>query len=119
MTTRGTWRCASRKFMAFARASASSQASDGADISCSVFESVVPTIRVARHDTIPSVWDQELVAKLLDAVDRNLPRGKRDFAILLLAARLGMRLGDIRTLRLDDLKWAAATIEIAQGKTSV
>jgi site-specific recombinase XerD len=81
------------------------------------FSSVVPTIRVARHDTIPSVWDQELVAKLLDAVDRNLPRGKRDFAILLLAARLGMRLGDIRTLRLDDLKWAAATIEIAQGKT--
>jgi len=81
------------------------------------FSCVVPTIRVARHDTIPSVWDQELVAKLLDAVDRNLPRGKRDFAILLLAARLGMRLGDIRTLRLDDLKWAAATIEIAQGKT--
>ena len=81
------------------------------------FSGVVPTIRVARHDTIPSVWDQELVAKLLDAVDRNLPRGKRDYAILLLASRLGMRLGDIRTLRLDDLNWAAATIEIAQGKT--
>lgn len=81
------------------------------------FSSVVPTIRVARHDTVPSVWDQELVAKLLDVVDRNSPKGKRDYAILLLAARLGMRLGDIRTLQLDDLNWAAATIEIAQGKT--
>lgn len=82
------------------------------DLSCAV-----PPIRVARHDTIPSVWDQELVTKLLDAVDRSLPKGKRDYAILLLAARLGMRLGDIRTLRLDDLNWAAATIEKVQTKT--
>jgi integrase len=81
------------------------------------FSCVVPTIRVARHDTVPSVWDQELVAKLLDVVDRNSPKGKRDYAILLLAARLGMRSGDIRTLRLDDLNWAAATIEMAQAKT--
>lgn len=81
------------------------------------FSWVVPTIRVARHDTVPSVWDQELVTKLLEVVDRNSPKGKRDYAILLLAARLGMRLGDIRTLRLDDLNWAAATIEMAQAKT--
>ena len=58
------------------------------------FSSVVPTIRIARHDTVPSVWDQELVAKLLEVVDRNSPKGKRDYAILLLAARLGMRLGE-------------------------
>jgi integrase len=81
------------------------------------FSGVVPTIRVARHDTVPSVWDQELVAKLLAVVDRNSPKGRRDYAILLLAARLGMRSGDIRTLRLDDLNWAAATIEITQAKT--
>ncbi len=81
------------------------------------FSGLVPTIRVARHDTVPSVWDQELVAKLLAVVDRNSPKGRRDYAILLLAARLGMRSGDIRTLRLDDLNWAAATIEITQAKT--
>jgi integrase len=81
------------------------------------FSGVVPTIRVARHDTVPSVWDQELVAKLLEVVDRNSPKGRRDYAILLLAVRLGMRSGDIRTLRLDDLNWAAATIEITQAKT--
>lgn len=81
------------------------------------FSCAVPTIRVARHDTIPSVWDQELVARLLNAVDRSSPKGKRDYAILLLAARLGMRLGDIRTLRLDNLHWKDAVIEIAQAKT--
>ncbi len=78
---------------------------------------VLPTIRVPRDATIPSVWDPELVVRLLNVVDRSSPKGKRDYAILLLARRLGMRLGDIRTLTLDDLKWEAATIEITQSKT--
>jgi integrase len=63
------------------------------------------------------VWEPELVERLLKVVDRSSPRGKRDYAILLLASRLGLRLGDIRTLRLDDLKWDTAAIEIMQSKT--
>jgi site-specific recombinase XerC len=78
---------------------------------------VLPTIRVPRDSAIPSVWDPELLVKLLKAVDRSSPRGKRDYAILLLACRLGLRLGDIRTLKLDDLKWDTASIEITQSKT--
>jgi site-specific recombinase XerD len=78
---------------------------------------VLPKIRVPRDATIPSVWDQELVVRLLKAIDRSSPKGKRDYAILLLACRLGLRLGDIRTLTLDDLNWEAATIEITQSKT--
>jgi len=78
---------------------------------------VLPTVRVPRDATIPSVWEPELVERLLKVVDRSSPRGKRDYAILLLASRLGLRLGDIRTLRLDDLKWDTAAIEITQSKT--
>lgn len=81
------------------------------------FSTALPTIRLAKHATVPSVWDPELVAKLLDAVDRSSPKGKRDYAILLLAARLGLRLGDIKSLTLDDLHWSSATIEIEQDKT--
>ena len=73
---------------------------------------VLPKIRVPRDATIPSVWDPGLVVRLVDVVDRSSPKGKRDYAILLLACRLGSRLGDIRTLTLDDLKWEAATLEI-------
>jgi site-specific recombinase XerD len=78
---------------------------------------VLPKIRAPRDATIPSVWDPQLVVRLLNVVDRSSPKGKRDYAILLLACRLGLRLGDIRALTLDDLKWEAATIEITQSKT--
>ena len=77
----------------------------------------LPKIRVPRDATIPSVWDQELIVRLLGTVDRSSAKGKRDYAILLLACRLGLRAGDIRTLKLDNLRWAESTIEITQAKT--
>lgn len=79
----------------------------------------LPTIKRAVQTTVPSVWDPGLVAKLLDAVDRCSPKGRRDYAILLLASRLGLRLSDIKNLKLDDLHWTSATIEIEQSKTGV
>lgn len=78
---------------------------------------VLPTVRVPQDAAIPSVWDTELVTQLLNVVDRSSPRGKRDYAILLLACRLGLRLGDIRALTLDDLHWEDAVVEIRQRKT--
>jgi integrase len=77
----------------------------------------LPKIRVPRDAKIPSVWDQELLVRLLRAVDRSSAKGKRDYAILLLACRLGLRAGDIRTLKLDNLRWAESIIEITQAKT--
>ncbi len=77
----------------------------------------LPTIHVPRDAKIPSVWDRELVVKLLSAVDRSSPRGKRDYAILLLACRLGLRAGDIRDLTLDQIDWETETLSITQSKT--
>jgi site-specific recombinase XerD len=77
----------------------------------------LPKIRVRKDATIPSVWDPELLVRLLGAVDRSSVKGKRDYAILLLACRLGLRAGDIRTLKLDNLRWEESTIEITQAKT--
>lgn len=78
---------------------------------------VLPTIRVPRDASIPSVWEPELVARLLEVVDRSSSKGKRDYAILLLAYRLGLRVGDIRTLTLENLDWDADVIAITQSKT--
>jgi len=77
----------------------------------------LPNFRVRKDAKIPSVWDPELLVRLLKTVDRSSVKGKRDYAILLLACRLGLRAGDIRTLKLDNLRWEESIIEIAQAKT--
>ena len=55
--------------------------------------------------------------RLLASVDRGSPNGKRDYAILLSVARLGMRAQDIKEIRLNNLNWAVRNIEIIQHKT--
>ncbi len=77
----------------------------------------LPRVRRHRDARLPSVWTKEQVDSLLRAVDRGNPRGKRDYAILLLACRMGLRAGDIRALRLDDIDWASERIRIQQKKT--
>jgi site-specific recombinase XerD len=79
----------------------------------------LPRIRVPRDAAIPSVWEHELLIRLLAAVDRSSAKGKRDYAMLLLACRLGLRAGDIRALKLDQLHWDDSTIEVTQSKTGV
>ncbi len=76
----------------------------------------IPKVRVPRDGRIPSVWSSEDVDALLGAVDRSSPVGKRDYAILLLAGRLGMRVSDIRALLLDHLQWEQARIAMTQTK---
>jgi len=72
-----------------------------------------------RHDRLPSVWKPEQVEALLSSIDRSSPMGKRNYAIVLLACRLGIRTCDIRGLRLEDLRWDEAKIVFRQAKTGV
>ena len=51
----------------------------------------VPAVPSRRQARIPSVWDPGDVARMLDAVDRGNPCGKRDYAIILLVTRIGLR----------------------------
>ncbi len=79
----------------------------------------VPKVRIPRDARIPSVWSRNDVEAILQAVDRHSPKGKRDYVILLLACRLGMRVSDIRNLRLDDIHWEEERIDFIQLKTKV
>lgn len=74
-------------------------------------------IRFAKERRLPSVWPQAAVETLLTQIDRTTALGRRDYAILLLAARLGLRAGDIRALRLEDIRWAESQITLRQAKT--
>jgi integrase/recombinase XerD len=52
------------------------------------------------------------VTRLLASCDRRTRRGRRDYAMLLMLARLGLRAGELAALRLDDVDWRAAEIDI-------
>lgn len=77
----------------------------------------MPAKRCLRKNSLPSVWEREDVDKLLSAVDRGNPIGKRDYAILLLVTKLGLRTGDIRTLCLSDIDWETGRLSFVQSKT--
>src|SRR5216684_4203862 len=85
--------CAVRSFLRFASADG---LVDGACLEA------VPAARSARQARIPSVWDPGEVTRILDAIDRDNTCGKRDYAIILLIARLGLRGVDIRRLEFAD-----------------
>ena len=77
----------------------------------------VPTVKARKQNRIPSVWTKENVEKLIQAIDRGNPAGKRDYAIILLAARLGIRTIDIKRLKLTDLNWTDSQIGLQVSKT--
>lgn len=81
------------------------------------FAYIVPHDGYRQKTKIPSAYSKEDVEKLLKLIDRGNPKGKRDYAIILIAARLGLRAQDICNLSFDNLKWEKNTIEIIQEKT--
>lgn len=77
----------------------------------------LPKLKKYYSPAIPSAWTTEDIKKMLQCIDRGSPAGKRDYGILLLVVRLGIRAGDTRDLKLHDLNWNTKQIEIQQGKT--
>lgn len=70
-----------------------------------------------RWTHIPSAFSKEDVHRVLEAVDRSSPKGKRDYAMLLVASELGLRSGDIRNWTFSNLHWEKNTIELTMSKT--
>jgi integrase len=77
----------------------------------------VPAAKSTRQARIPSVWDPADVVKILQAIDRGNPCGKRDYAIILLITRLGLRGIDVKRLRFADLDWPGNRLSVVQAKT--
>ena len=80
------------------------------DLACAV-----PTVPNWRLSSLPRFMTAEDVDCLLQSCDRGTPKGQRDYAILLLLARLGLRAGEVAALTLDDLDWEAGELLI-RGK---
>jgi len=72
----------------------------------------VPSVANWSRPSIPRAIQPDQVRRLLADVDRNTPVGRRDFAILLMLARLGLRSNAIAHLELDDIDWKAGSLNV-------
>ena len=81
------------------------------------FSSMMPRSNYRSQPKLPSTYTKEEVEKLIASVERSSLVGKRDYAIILLAARLGLRSSDIANLKFDNILWEQNIIRLFQFKT--
>jgi len=75
----------------------------------------VPAVADWRLSTVPKYLGAEEVERLLSTCDQRTRIGRRDYAILMLLARLGLRAGEVVALELDDMDWRGGEIAV-RGK---
>lgn len=76
----------------------------------------VPSVAGWRLSALPRDLEPSVVGRLLKACDGRTHGGRRGRAAVLLMVRLGLRVGEVAALRLDDLDWRAGEILISNGK---
>lgn len=79
--------------------------------------SFAPNVHYDKRARIPSAYSYDEVIKVLSMVDRSNPVGKRNYAILLLITRLGLRAGDVSGLRFENFDWERNRLTLTQHKT--
>jgi len=72
----------------------------------------VPVVPNWSMTTIPRAIAPDQIRQLLASIDRRSGTGRRDYAIVLLLARLGLRSGEVASLTLDDLDWEAGQLAV-------
>lgn len=83
------------------------------------YANALPCIRRTHKYRLPTVFSPDEVECILAQVDRSNPLGKRNYAILLLVTRLGLRISDVRLLRFENIDWKNKRISIHQQKTGI
>lgn len=73
--------------------------------------------RFPEREKLPSVYSSEEIRRIEASVEQSSPVGKRDYAILLLSSRLGLRASDICGLKFANLDWDENKIVLSQYKT--
>jgi len=77
----------------------------------------VPTVSGWAMTWLPRSVDPESVKRLLASCDRRTPMGSRDYAVLLVLSRLGMRIGEVAALTLGDVDWRKGEL-VVRGKAN-
>ncbi len=80
---------------------------------------VMPYVKYGQSKRLPAVFTEDEIKRILENVNTDSPVGKRNYAIILLLARLGIRISDILNLRFGSIDWERKRITIQQQKTGI
>lgn len=78
---------------------------------------MLPTDAYRQMERLPSVYTKDEINTVCRSIDRSNPLGKRDYAIMMLLSRYGLRASDICGLQFEDINWDRCLIQIVQYKT--
>jgi site-specific recombinase XerD len=81
------------------------------------FEDILRSYKWVKREKIPSFFTADEVHDIEESVDKSSGVGKRNFAMLLLASRLGLRASDIANLQFSNIDWDKNEIKLTQYKT--
>lgn len=80
---------------------------------------LLSSIKFIKHRRLPSYFSADEINQLEKNIDKANPIGKRDYAMILLAARLGLRSSDIIGLQFNNIVWERELVILVQKKTNV
>ena len=72
--------------------------------------------RACRREALPRALPWQTVQEFLDGIDRDTPKGRRDYAMFLLIATYGLRISEVAALQLDDIRWRSAEFRVQRPK---
>lgn len=79
----------------------------------------IPRMKINHNSKIPhTIWSSEEINLILNAVDKTTANGKRDYAILMIMSKLGIRFADIKNLKFENIDWTMNIITLVQSKTN-
>jgi len=78
---------------------------------------MVPKDRYVKQPQLPSTYAKSEVEQMIASIDRSNPKGKRDYTMVLITARLGLRASDVCELSFKNLRWEQNLIVLDQKKT--
>ena len=77
----------------------------------------LPQCTYKQQPRLPSTFSEEEIKILLTSIDQGDGKGKRDYAMILLATKLGLRASDIVALKFENILWEQSQIKLLQQKT--
>lgn len=77
----------------------------------------VPKVKYIHEQKLPSYFSAQEIKAILDSIERSSDTGKRNYAMILLAIRYGLRAHDITNLRFENIDWQNNELTIEQSKT--